>query len=164
MIDTAAIRWYPSKVDWWLPPVLALPIVAALGVCFSSIQYQSLASGLIGGIVLILVLGLYIGFIFPVRYGISASELILAFGRCRKSLPLSSIIEVAPTNNPLSAPALSFQRLRIQYRTGLLGYALISPREREAFLDELALGAGLIRSGDRLIRANCASADGITPE
>lgn len=42
---------------------------------------------------------------------------------------------MAPTRGPLSSPALSLDRLRIEY--GKRGVVLISPREKEAFVRAL---------------------------
>ncbi len=67
-------------------------------------------------------------------------------------IPLAEISEVRPTSNPLSAPALSLDRLRVQFGRGLVGAVFISPVDRDHFLDELAQKAGLKREGARLVR------------
>jgi hypothetical protein len=86
------------------------------------------------------------------RYGLDDTHLLVRFGICRKRIPLVDILEVNPTHNPLSSPALSLDRLRVQFGPGAFQAVMISPAERNRFLDELAQKAGLKREGDRLSR------------
>lgn len=65
---------------------------------------------------------------------------------------MGEISEVRPTHNPLSSPALSLDRLHVQYGPGFLKAVMISPADREGFLEDLAQQAGLKRAGDRLAR------------
>ena len=55
--------------------------------------------------------------------------------------------------NPTTRAALSLDRLRVQYGKGFFKAVLISPADRNGFLDDLARKAGLKREGDRLLRA-----------
>lgn len=144
--------WYPSKVDWWLAVVLCLPPVASVAVTVSLVL-DGRSSELIWGLAsILLVIGVYGGLIFPTRYGLDASHLIVRFGLCRRRIPLRQISEVEPTRNPLSSPALSLDRLSVHFGTGLLGTVMISPSARDRFLDDLAGRADLTREGDRLVR------------
>jgi hypothetical protein len=56
------------------------------------------------------------------------------------------------TRNPPSSPALSLDRLRVQFGRGWGKAVMISPADRNGFLDDLARKAGLNREGDRLFR------------
>ena len=75
-----------------------------------------------------------------------------AFFRWR--VPLDQIIEVFPTHNPLSSPALSLDRLRVNYKrpSGGKSWIMISPKDKDRFLDDLAKAAGLEREEHRLVR------------
>jgi hypothetical protein len=151
--QTEQLRWYSSKIDWWLGPVLCLPPATALWVCVSSALAGSMAGLLLGVVTTVLVGGIYFGLVFPMRYGLSDTHLIVRFGMCRRRIPLAEIREVHPTRNPLSSPALSLDRLRIRFDAGdTLKAVLISPSDRGRFLDELARKAGLKRERDRLFR------------
>jgi hypothetical protein len=146
------LRWYPSKLDWWLVLVLCVPPVAAVVVCVA-FAIVGLTSGLLVGVAMaVFVGGLYLGLVFPMRYGLDDTHLIVRFGICRKRIPLADISEVHPTHNPLSAPALSLDRLHVQFGQGFFKTVRISPADRNTFLDELARKAGLKREGDRLVR------------
>jgi hypothetical protein len=72
----------------------------------------------------------------------------------RQEIPLSSIEEVYQTRNPLSAPAWSLDRLRINYcGDDKSGFALISPKDEIRFMQEIVdNGLGLKMQGDRVIR------------
>lgn len=96
-----------------------------------------------------------LGFAHPVYYMITDFELVVRSGFLQYRVPLASIVEVRPTRNPLSSPAWSLDRLRVEYRKGTkTRYLLISPEDKTAFLRELASSdAGLEVHGDRVIRA-----------
>jgi hypothetical protein len=145
------LRWYRSKVDWWLAVVLCLPPAAAATVCVAAALSGTTAALLAGLAILLLEVGLYFGVFFPLRYGLGGPDLLVRFGLCRLRVPLGDISEVRPTRNPLSSPALSLDRLLVMY--GRFGDAvMISPADRDRFLDDLASTAGLRREGDRLTR------------
>lgn len=52
-----------------------------------------------------------------------------------KAIDIRSILKISETNDPSSAPATSIDRLRIEY--GEQQSILISPREKQAFIDLL---------------------------
>ncbi len=146
------MRWYRSKVDWWLALVLCAPPVAAIAVC-AGMVFDGKFSELPWAIGTILgVFGIYFGLIFPMQYGLNDAHLLLRFGICRQRIPLVDISEVHPTRNPLSSPALSLDRLHVQFGKGFFKAVMISPADRNAFLEDLATRAGLKRDGDRLAR------------
>jgi hypothetical protein len=97
------------------------------------------------------VAGLYGLLVFPLRYGISSDELIIRHGVVRGRVALGDIVEVKPTRNPVSSPALSLDRLEV--RTGpRVSTNYISPSEREAFMAVLSARSGLMPVGSRLVR------------
>jgi len=146
------MRWYRSKVDGWLALVLCIPPVASIAVCVALVL-DGKTSELPWGIGIVLfVFGIYFGLIFPMRYGLDDTHLLVRFGLCRQRIPLVDISEVHPTHNPLSSPALSLDRLRLQFGQGCFKTVMISPADRNGFLDDLANKAGLNREGDRLVR------------
>jgi hypothetical protein len=100
----------------------------------------------------LLVLAIYVGVLFPMRYGLDDTHLLVRFGLLRLRIPLADIAEVQPTRNPLSSPALSLDRLSVQFGKGILDTVMISPADRGHFVDALAQKAGLKREGDRLVR------------
>lgn len=143
------MRWYPSKIDWWLGLVLALAPLACLVGALATVRAGEGIVVSFGGIAFIT--AIYLGLVFPMRYGVDDESLVVRFGLVRHRIAIAGITEVRPTRNPLSSPALSLDRLRIEYAGGKA--IMISPREREAFLADLGTRAKLRASGDRWIRA-----------
>ncbi len=163
---------YRTKVDAWLPMVASLAFVLPFGIgLYILISGDGPASigwllmGVSGFVVVILLL-----LAWPVNYDPGATradgEPILRVRGgllLRYEVPIAWISEVRPSRNPLSSPAWSLDRLEIVYRSpsGLPPSfpLLISPRDRDGFLDELARRAGdLGREGDRLLRRHDAPA------
>jgi hypothetical protein len=147
------MQWYRSKVDWWIGLLLCLPPVTAVAACVALAQGGNTSDLPWGLAAAVFVFALYLGVVFPLRYGLDDTHLLVRFGVCRKRIPLADISEVRPTHNPLSSPALSLDRLHVQFGPGLFNAVMISPADRDRFLDDLARRAGLKREGDRLVRA-----------
>ncbi len=146
------VRWYRSKVDWWLALVLCIPPIVSIAVCVALVVDGKTSELALGLGSCLLVFGIYFGLVFPMRYGLDDTHLLVRFGLCRQQIPLVDISEVHPTHNPLSSPALSLDRLHVQFGQGVFKFVMISPNDRSRFLDDLAKTAGLKREGDRLIR------------
>jgi hypothetical protein len=146
------VRWYRSKVDWWLALILCVPPVASIAVCLALVLGGKTSEVVWGIVSVLLVFAIYFGLVFPMRYGLDDTHLIVRFGLCRQRIPLADISEVYPTHNPLSSPALSLDRLHVQFGQGVFKAVMISPADRDRFLDDLAQQAGLKRDSDRLVR------------
>jgi membrane protein YdbS with pleckstrin-like domain len=143
-------RWYPSKVDTWIAVVLCLAPVVTIG---STILTVVAGEGLVIGLgTIVFLAALYFGLLLPMRYGITGEHIVVRHGLVRQKIPLAEITDVSPTRNPLSSPALSLDRLSIRWGEGYTKNAMISPADKQAFLNELAERAGLERDGDKLYR------------
>jgi len=123
---------FPSRVDAWLLAVLAL----AVGLCvWQGVATGSAVSLAIGAATLAVVLALTV----PCRYTLEADHLAVRCGLIRQQVPYARIRGVEASRNPLSAPALSLQRVKVRLDHG---FVLVSPRERERFITELRRRAG----------------------
>lgn len=156
---------YPTKVDWWIAGILIFSVavlVASATPFFVGAPARSPLGLAIG--VSCLVLAVWMGRIpFNTNYEIRQTELLIRSAGFRWRVPLDSITEVAPTHNPLSSPACSLDRLRVRYhrKGGRPAFVLISPREKEEFLEELSLAVPeLVRVEHRLKRVDHADATG----
>jgi hypothetical protein len=98
--------------------------------------------------------GIALSLLFPLYYEITPSTLLVRSGWIHREIPLASIQRAFPTHNPLSAPALSLDRLQVEYMQGSLPrFVLISPQDRPGFLRDLADRAGDLQvQGDQLVR------------
>ena len=140
--------WFRSKVDWWLGLVLLAAPVVSLVAGLSAPESERVAA--YGGTLVLA--AVYLGLVFPMRYGISDGELVVRHGLVRQRIKLADITAVTPTRSPLSSPALSLDRLRITFGKGFFKSVMISPADKRQFLVELALRSRLVRDGDGLKR------------
>lgn len=147
----ADVRVFRSKVDLWIAAVVAGAVGAGVWVALDAWR-----SGAEGGrpaaIVLLAILLLVFALIVPIRYLLTRDELIVRAGVLRWTVPLAAVRRVRRTRVPLSAPAWSLDRVQIDYVGRRTGSAIISPADREEFLALLETRAGLVRSGDQLVR------------
>lgn len=148
-MSESEIRWYPSKIDTWiLALLLFIPAVQVVVIATSAIS-QAWPAMVMGLLALFFFGCLYAGFVWPIRYGIGGEFLIVRFGICRSRVRIDNIREVYRTSNPLSSPALSLDRLWIQHGPRWYQAVMISPREQEAFIADLAARVPLERVGSR---------------
>jgi hypothetical protein len=146
---------HKSKVDAWLGLLLlgiaAMgPISLAVGIYYLVVCCRAEGWVFVGSGVF--VTGLMSLVVWPVTYTLTADHLVIRAGRFRSRLPYDTITAVYPTRNPLSSPALSLDRTRIDH-TGKFGFALISPESRGQFMRDLAERAPHLRIvGDRMER------------
>ena len=131
---------YRSKKDSWLVLIIALVGLVLAGAT----TYQLFANGISHPPAWILLLSflfflaIILVFAYPVSYEITPPDLLIRSGLTRSRITLSSIEAVQPTRNPASSPALSLDRVQIDYKKkGELTFTLISPENKKDFLNEL---------------------------
>lgn len=130
---------FRSKVDAWL----AATIIAAALVSVAAAVAVAVGTGLVQSPSLAVALAalLLIGAVLPLwilrstYYTLDARYLYVRSGPFRWRVPLQDIRAVRPTRNPLSSPALSLDRLRVEFGRG--GSIMISPGDKDGFLTEL---------------------------
>lgn len=174
---------YPTKVDAWIrimaPLSVVLPVGVGMHVVTSGNAQTTYGWHLIFSSLLLFSMP-YFQF-WPVTYDPGASSadgepILLVRCGCylRWEIPIGEIREVRPSRNSASGPAWSLDRLEVVASSpsvwpgspsgwwhnsllispsGSRASLLISPKDRDGFLDELARRAGdLERNGDRLLR------------
>ncbi|MEO7793345.1 MAG: PH domain-containing protein [Thermoanaerobaculia bacterium] len=126
---------FRSKVDGWLAAVLLISaVVSVLAVASVAVAESPLFALVISPMLLVSVV-LPVWLLRSTEYRIDSSELHVRSGPFSWRVPLSEIRAISPTRNPLSSPALSLDRLRIDY--GRRNSIMVSPKEKEAFIAEL---------------------------
>jgi hypothetical protein len=76
--------------------------------------------------------------IFSTYYVVENSTLVIKSLVFRWKINIDDIIQIEPTYNPLSSPALSLDRLKISYmKNGRIAKVMISPKDKEGFLNTL---------------------------
>lgn len=123
------MKTYRSKIDWWLLALIAVPIVLA-GVASIKEGKGEVLLGLIPPVIII-------AYVFSsVKYTLNDGMLNIKAGfLVNQNIRVEDIKSVTKTFNPLSAPALSINRLEIKY--GKFDSALISPKNRQQFITDL---------------------------
>lgn len=124
------MKTYRSKIDWWLLALIAAPIVLA-GVASIKEGKGEVLLGLIPPVIII-------AYVFStVKYTLNDGMLNVKAGfLVNQDIKIAEIRSVTKTFNPLSAPALSINRLEIKYGSNA-AYALISSKNRQQFIADL---------------------------
>lgn len=125
---------YYSKIDWWIIATIASSIMltTVLGLFLMD---QTKIGGYICIGTAILTLALFILFTFPCKYTLTKDRVLIQCGILKQEALYSQIISIKNSSNPISAPALSLQRVEIKLKTG---FKIISPNNREQFIKELS--------------------------
>ncbi len=121
---------YRSKIGY----ELAIPIFVALGVVAALMLKMK---GPITPVLIPVSLIVILAYLFyDTTYAIKGKELEIRFGFLYKQkIDITTIREIKETNNPLSSPAASLDRLDIRY--GRSGSVLISPKDKQKFVQAL---------------------------
>ncbi len=126
---------YKSKIDTWILAVL----VAAMAICAFASVAVILSSSRDTWWALLLTVGVGIGLplwlLVSTRYTLDSKLLIVRSGPFEWRVPITDIASITPTESVLSSPALSLDRLCIDY--GRSSKLMISPRNKEQFLREI---------------------------
>ncbi|MCW5568069.1 MAG: PH domain-containing protein [Dokdonella sp.] len=136
---------HPSKIDAWLAVVLATAMLGALVAAIMALAVPSPVAWAISAFTAIVGIGLPLWLLLSTRYTLARGELLVQSGPFRWRITVADITGIVPTSNPLSSPALSLDRLRIEYGPGRS--LMISPRDKERFMRDVeAARRGAARS------------------
>jgi Bacterial PH domain len=125
---------YKSKIDTWLLMLLVGTDIFVLVIVWSvaSLGAMSIPVALV---TLLPATMLPLWILVATRYDLTDDFLLIRSGPFRWRVAIADITSVAPTRNPLSSPALSLDRLRIDYGQGRA--IMISPSNRDDFVRAL---------------------------
>ncbi len=118
------MKIYKSKVDWWL--IILIGCVFGYPIIDGILTNEYFLSAIFA-----FVLVLFFLLSKTIRYKIEGENLMI----WNTKIEIKSIRKIYRTNNPLSSPALSLDRLAIVYNK--FDEIIISPKERNEFIDEL---------------------------
>ena len=128
-ISTMIAKTYPSKIGL----ELLLPI---LFILLSTSALMVTSKSWLGLLIILVVMAFILHLFLSTHYTIEGHQLIVKSGFLYNStIDIRTISKVSETNNPLSSPAISLDRLEIRY--GSHNSVIISPREKQDFLDHL---------------------------
>ena len=123
-----------SKIDWWvlgfLIAVTGLLVQLLLTMCAKGtmVEYPEHTA------VYVLTIAVLWWPVFNTRYSIQNDTLTIRCMFLKWVIPLANIQQISKTSNPISSPALSLDRLKIEYiQEGKIKHVLISPRNSQQF-------------------------------
>lgn len=126
---------FPSKRDAWLVWLIRGIPVAVLTMVVMASWNGDPRGPLIGVALLILLeLAIFEWVLKSTYYVIEDGTLEIHCSFLRWRIPIAGIRSIKPTRDPSSSPALSLDRLRIDYGTK---HILVSPEDRGGFVDAL---------------------------
>jgi membrane protein YdbS with pleckstrin-like domain len=137
---------YQSKVDWWIALILVFLPCSLFLISIWLIFSGETLGGMINLSALGVVILVYVFGLFPLRYETTSDVLVVRSGWGKRRVPYVEIRNVRPSRSPLSSPALSLDRLRIDYGKTFPIY--ISPDDKRAFLRDLAARCPHLRLAD----------------
>ncbi len=125
---------FNSKMDLWL---LILVLTAVAACLWGVAQIWDAGSAVLWLLAPLLALGILLPLwiLGTLKYFLSDEVLRVRCGPFRWQIPIRDIKSVTPTKDPRSSPAMSLDRLEIEY--GDDQRLLISPEPREEFLRQL---------------------------
>jgi hypothetical protein len=133
---------YRSKLDLWM---LAMFSAAALLCAYGATQVMHLPG--IAHVLLLPLLGLGVGLpawtLLSTRYTLTDNTLLVRSGPFAWRIALREVAQIAATRDSGSSPALSLDRLRIEYGDGRA--LMISPAEKARFLHDFTARRALWR-------------------
>ena len=124
---------FKSKVDGWMIPVFVVAIAGMLAAFIAVLLDDSPAWLQVAvSITSVLFCGLMFAILMSTFYVVENGVLRIVSGPFRWKIAISDIVEITPTRNPLSSPALSLDRLKVRY--GSRRYVLVSPEDKDGFV------------------------------
>jgi hypothetical protein len=130
-----------SKIDSWF----VLVTTAAVGWIWLSLARRLWAGRTVDvlDVCFPLFLSVFLVWVFRTTYYVvTADTLVVHAGPIRKRVLLTSVHRLRATHSPLSAPALSLDRIEVTYDTGKS--ILSSPRDKQGFIKAVLRRAPLV--------------------
>jgi hypothetical protein len=128
---------FESKRDWWLVVLLrVMPLVVLAIVGYAWYMTHHEIGGPIAGVIVLLVFEIFLfeSIMRSTYYVIEGDTLRIRSSFLTWRVPIAKIRSITPTRSALSSPALSVDRLRIDYDGKQI---MVSPAEKQQFIEAL---------------------------
>lgn len=122
------MKKYKSKIGWGIVALIALILGTEIAIFTFNKQWN--------GLIILLPVTIFIAYVFlSIHYLIGENDLIVksAFGM-KTTLNINSIKKIKETNNPISSPATSLDRIEVFYGKQSV---IISPKRKTEFINHL---------------------------
>lgn len=129
---------FRSKKDWWILGFVIAMTGLLLQLLLTMYAKGSMAQYPVHTLIYVLTIAVLWWPVWSTQYRIDAEQLVVSSMFLTWKIPLSAIQKISPSNNSVSSPALSLDRLRIDYqKEGKAKFILISPKDKQAFTQAL---------------------------
>lgn len=129
---------FRSKKDWWILGFVIAMTGLLLQLLLTMYAKGSMAQYPVHTLIYVLTIAVLWWPVWSTQYRIDAEQLVVSSMFLTWKIPLSAIQKISPSNNSVSSPALSLDRLRIDYqKQGKAKFILISPKDKQAFTQAL---------------------------
>ncbi|MGV2456730.1 PH domain-containing protein [Acinetobacter seifertii] len=129
---------FRSKIDWWLLFIFIVITANIIFKIYQEVHDSSMGTNFSHLIIYSLVILVIWLPIFSTYYVVETNILVIKSLIFRWKINIDDIIQIEPTHNPLSSPALSLDRLKISYmKNGRIAKVMISPKDKEGLLNTL---------------------------
>lgn len=126
---------FASRIDGWLLVVLLGSALVCLFAAGRIMLSQLPVPWWIAAILVLLGCVLPTWLLVATNYVLTATTLDVRSGPFKWRVPIADVTSIAATRNSASSPALSLDRLRIDYGDGR--WIMVSPLEKDRFVSEL---------------------------
>lgn len=129
---------FRSKKDWWILGFVIAMTGLLLQLLLTMYAKGSMAQYPVHTLIYVLTIAVLWWPVWSTQYRIEEEQLVVSSMFLTWKIPLSTIQKISPSNNSVSSPALSLDRLRIDYqKQGKAKFILISPKDKQAFTQAL---------------------------
>ena len=128
---------FESKRDLWVVLVMRIMPFVLLAVIADVwyMQHHDVRGPVIGGLILVVVeLFFFESMLRSTYYLIDGGTLFVRSSILTWRVPIAEIRAITPTRNSRSSPALSLDRLRIEYGSKAI---MVSPEDKQKFIEAL---------------------------
>ena len=128
---------FVSKVDFWIASVLWLGSLSLILIPLWEWRWGKSNSRMRNILLMVTLLPFAVLMLMPffgTKYTLTDSQLYVDSGLSTQKIELTDITRITPTRSMTSAPALSLDRLKIDYQNKEI---LISPKDRASFYQEI---------------------------
>jgi hypothetical protein len=139
---TSTSSTYASKVDTWLAVVMSVAALGALAACAMLLSAPVPRGWMVAIPLFAITVCLPVWLFTTTQYQFQGADLLIQSGPFRWAVPIQEIRAVSGTRNPLSSPALSLDRILIEYGQGKS--IMVSPKDQQGFLAELKARRGAV--------------------
>ncbi|MHA3892561.1 PH domain-containing protein [Acinetobacter sp. GXMZU3951] len=129
---------FRSKKDWWILGFIIAMTGLLIQLLLTMYAKGTMAQYPIHTVTYVLTIAVLWWPVLNTQYRIASGQLLISCLFLTWKIPLSAITKVSPSNNSVASPALSLDRLRIDYiKQGQAKFILISPKDKQGFTQAL---------------------------